>query len=115
MEVNSQTTSITGKKHQWTGVEDSKLVECLVDLTNCEKWKADNGTFKPGFLQQIQRMMTNKIPGCELRAQPHIDSRIKLLEKQYHTISEMLGPSASSFGWNDDLKCVVVEKIVFDE
>ncbi|KAK4855174.1 hypothetical protein QYF36_004742 [Acer negundo] len=27
----------------------------------------------------------------------------------------MLGPSASDFGWNDDIKCVVVEKIVFDE
>ncbi|KAK3212562.1 hypothetical protein Dsin_017268 [Dipteronia sinensis] len=115
MEVNSQTTSIIGKKHQWTSVEDSKLVECLVDLTNCGKWKADNGTFKPGFLQQIEKMMSDKIPGCGLRAQPHIDSRIKLLKKQYHAISEMLGPSASGFGWNDELKCVVVEKNVFDE
>ncbi|KAK3211432.1 hypothetical protein Dsin_016138 [Dipteronia sinensis] len=115
MEVNSQTTSIIGKKHQWTSVEDSKLVECLVDLTNCGKWKADNGTFKPGFLQQIEKMMSDKIPGCGLRAQPHIDSCIKLLKKQYHAISEMLGPSASGFGWNDELKCVVVEKNVFDE
>ncbi|KAK1559181.1 hypothetical protein Q3G72_011561 [Acer saccharum] len=43
-------------------------------------------------------MMSNKIPGCELRVQPHIDSRIKLLKKQYHVISEMLGPSASELG-----------------
>ncbi|KAK2662970.1 hypothetical protein Ddye_001544 [Dipteronia dyeriana] len=27
----------------------------------------------------------------------------------------MLEPSASGFGWNDDLKCVMVEKNVFDE
>ncbi|KAK3221144.1 hypothetical protein Dsin_015114 [Dipteronia sinensis] len=60
-------------------------------------------------------MMSDKIPGCGLRAQPHIDSRIKLLKKQYHAISEMLGPSASGFEWNDELKCVVVEKNVFDE
>ncbi|KAK2659316.1 hypothetical protein Ddye_005849 [Dipteronia dyeriana] len=115
MEVNSQTTSIIGKKHQWTSVEDSKLVECLVDLTNCGKWKADNGTFKPDFLQQIKKMMNDKIPGYGLRSQPQIDSRIKLLKKQYHAISEMLGPSANGFWWNDDLKCVVVEKNVFDE
>ncbi|KAK2651975.1 hypothetical protein Ddye_011831 [Dipteronia dyeriana] len=115
MEVNSQTTSIIGKKRQWTSIEDSKLVECLVDLTNCGKWKADNGTFKPDLLQQIEKMMSDKIPGCGLRAQPHIDSRIKLLKKQYHAISEMLGPSTSGFGWNDGLKCVVVEKNVFDE
>ncbi|KAK0597937.1 hypothetical protein LWI29_030046 [Acer saccharum] len=60
-------------------------------------------------------MMNDKIPSCKLRAQPHIDSCIKLLKKQYHAISEMLRPSASGFWWNDDLKCVVVEKIVFDE
>ncbi|KAK1575283.1 hypothetical protein Q3G72_033226 [Acer saccharum] len=60
-------------------------------------------------------MMNDKIPSCKLRAQPHIDSYIKLLKKQYHAISEMLRPSASGFWWNDDLKCVVVEKIVFDE
>ncbi|KAK2637834.1 hypothetical protein Ddye_025629 [Dipteronia dyeriana] len=60
-------------------------------------------------------MMSDKIPGSGLRAQAHIDSRIKLLKKQYHAVSEMLGPFASSFGWNNDLKCVVVEKNVFDE
>ncbi|KAK2663366.1 hypothetical protein Ddye_001940 [Dipteronia dyeriana] len=60
-------------------------------------------------------MLSDKISGCGLKAQPHIDSCIKLLKKQYHAIPDMLGPSASGFGWNDDLKCVVVEKNVFDE
>ncbi|KAK0574686.1 hypothetical protein LWI29_027363 [Acer saccharum] len=54
-------------------------------------------------------MMSDKIPGCELRAQQHIDSRIKLLKKQYHAISEMLGPSASGFGWNDDINHPIVK------
>ncbi|KAK2655620.1 hypothetical protein Ddye_008672 [Dipteronia dyeriana] len=63
------------------------------------------------LLTTNKKMMCDKIPSCGLRAQPHIDSRIKLLKKQYHAISEMLGPSASGFGWNDDLKCVVIGKM----
>ncbi|KAL5553401.1 hypothetical protein UlMin_040802 [Ulmus minor] len=114
MESNSQ-ISINGKRHQWISIKDSKLVECLLDLTNSGRWKADNGTFKLEYLQQIEKMITDKIPDCGLRAQPHIDSRIKLLKKQYHAISKMLGPLTSGFSWNEDLKCVMVEKSVFED
>ncbi|KAF4402127.1 hypothetical protein G4B88_017639 [Cannabis sativa] len=90
MEATSQSTPIGGKKHQWTSIEDLKLVECLIDMCNIGKWKANN-------------------------AQPHINSRLKILKRQYTTISHMLGPSASGFGWSEELKCVVADKIVFDD
>lgn len=115
MDATNQSSSVSGKKHQWTALEDSKLVECLLHIANSGKWKANNGTFKPGYLQHLEKLMHEKIPRCGLKAQPHIDSRIKILKKQYHAISEMLGHSASGFEWNEEEKCVVVDKNVYDE
>ncbi|XP_062103773.1 uncharacterized protein LOC133814884 [Humulus lupulus] len=34
MDALEQSTSIPGKKHQWTSIEDSKLVECLLELSH---------------------------------------------------------------------------------
>uniref|UniRef100_A0A803QHQ2 Myb/SANT-like domain-containing protein n=1 Tax=Cannabis sativa TaxID=3483 RepID=A0A803QHQ2_CANSA len=42
MEATSQSTPIGGKKHQWTSIEDLKLVECLIEMCNSGRWKADN-------------------------------------------------------------------------
>ncbi|KAJ6838323.1 uncharacterized protein M6B38_321230 [Iris pallida] len=37
------------------------------------------------------------------------------MKKQYCAIAEMLGPNASGFGWNDELKCVMCDKNVFQD
>ena len=50
MEAISQSTSIGGKRHQWTSIDDSKLVEYLVEITNNRKWEADDSTFNLGYL-----------------------------------------------------------------
>nr|CAD1825870.1 unnamed protein product [Ananas comosus var. bracteatus] len=116
-EVSSQQTSKAknkGIKHQWTKHEDEKLIECLLDLSNSGQWRADNGTFRNGYLQQLERWMHEKIPDCELKGVPHIESRFKLWKRQYNAIFEMLGPSASGFGWSDKNKCVECDKNVYD-
>ena len=59
--------------------------------------------------------MEDKLPGCGLRATPHIESRIKLLKKQYNVIAEMLGPNCSGFGWDDRNKCVTCDEKTFKE
>nr|CAD1829438.1 unnamed protein product [Ananas comosus var. bracteatus] len=112
------TTNIKSKskriKHQWTKHEDEKLIECLLDLSNSGQWRVDNGTFRNGYLQQLERWMHEKIPDCELKGVPHIESRFKLWKRQYNAIFEMLGPSASGFGWSDKNKCVECDKNVYD-
>ena len=58
--------------------------------------------------------MEKKLPGCGIKASPHIESRYETLRRQYRAIADMLGPNASGFGWNDNEKMVVVEKKFFE-
>ena len=66
-------------------------MECLLELSNTSTWKADNGTFKPGFLNHVEKWMAKRISNFEVKAQPHIKCRVKLLKKRYNAIAEMLG------------------------
>ncbi|KAL4022447.1 hypothetical protein IC575_016180 [Cucumis melo] len=72
-------TSNRAPRHVWTREEEGTLVECLMELVSMGGWKSDNGTFRPGYLAQLVRMMAEKLPGCQVRATTVIDCRIKTL------------------------------------
>ncbi|QHO46642.1 uncharacterized protein DS421_6g189320 [Arachis hypogaea] len=69
MEENTRPNSKQTKR-QWTSHEDAKLVECLVELATTS-WKCDNGTFKSGYGKHLEKMLHEKIPGCDLKSHPN--------------------------------------------
>ncbi|XP_021746136.1 uncharacterized protein LOC110712017 [Chenopodium quinoa] len=99
-------------KRFWTFEEDTVLIKYLHELSIDPKWKSESG-FKSGYMNKLEEMIKYVLPNCGLKADPHIESRIKHWTEKYSAMAEML--STSGFGWDSDKKMLQVEKTVFDE
>ncbi|KAL8161624.1 hypothetical protein V2J09_013113 [Rumex salicifolius] len=99
-------------KRYWTAEEDDILIQSLLELSQNGKWKGESG-FKSGYMNKLKEMISKNLPTCGLKAEPHIDSRLKHWLEKYYTMAEMLG--ISGFGWDDVKNVLQVERTVFDE
>ncbi|XP_007022380.2 PREDICTED: uncharacterized protein At2g29880 [Theobroma cacao] len=107
-------TSKKGTKRKWTHNEDVVLISCLVDLHNKGTYNLDTG-FKCGYLLELERMITTSLPNANLKAKPHIESRIKTLKKEWTIVYDMeQGRGTSRFGWDHERNMVVAEDLVWD-
>ena len=103
--------------HVWTIEEDAKLVESIVELKRSKNWDGESGSgLRKGYQKELEKILQEKLPGNGLKEKPHIESRCKLLKKQYHAIYDVrANGELSGFGWDDERKCVTASADVWDD
>ncbi|KAI3749421.1 hypothetical protein L2E82_20033 [Cichorium intybus] len=99
----------------WTDNEENKLVEALVNMVNAGGYKADNG-FKSGYLAHLEQVLKESLPESGLSGKPHIESKIKVMKKDWQVVYDILhGSNTSGFGYDSVNKCVTADDTVWDE
>ncbi|CAA0830734.1 Unknown protein, partial [Striga hermonthica] len=86
------------KRRVWTSAEENALVNALKDIVT-EGWKTENG-FRTGYAFQLEKKMKTYLPGCEIRADPHITSKMHVWKKTYASLANIKA-NKSGLGWND--------------
>ena len=88
-------------KRIWSAEEEAVLVDILYEM-NGSRWKVDTG-HESGYLNFIGKEMVKKLPNCDLKADPHIISKVKILKKQLSNILD-IQQHESGFGWDEEKK-----------
>ncbi|CAN1177747.1 hypothetical protein LINPERHAP2_LOCUS33284 [Linum perenne] len=71
------------------------------------------GKFNPGAYDELERMMLVDKPGCGIKADPNIISRVKTLKAKFLALQELRGLSGA--GWDDGAKQVDIDDTVYAE
>lgn len=113
MEESSGSGCGRGKnKRFWSSEEDNALVAALSELATDPHWKCDNG-FRNGYMNRLEEVVNKSIPGCGLKAVPHIESRLKTLGTKFRAIIQIL--NLSGVKWDDERHMISMERSVYDE
>ncbi|KAH6805029.1 hypothetical protein C2S51_029860 [Perilla frutescens var. frutescens] len=83
----------------------------IQEMTVDPLWKTDGG-FKNNYMNEIRRIMTQKLPTFTKEVK-HIDSGIKFLKAKFHAICEMCKQSGCA--WNDVDNKIQCERTWYDE
>ncbi|KAL7164954.1 hypothetical protein ACSBR2_040783 [Camellia fascicularis] len=84
----------------WNHCEELFLITTMKDvIASNHRWKLDNNQFRASFYNESEKKILSAFLRADLRATPHIDSKIKLWRKQYNTLQDML--KISGFGDTD--------------
>ncbi|GER39241.1 xyloglucan endotransglucosylase/hydrolase 32 [Striga asiatica] len=98
---NSQSN---GHRRTWTSQEERALMDGLKELVS-RGFKCDNG-FRSGYTAVLEKHMHEIFPGTDIKAEPHISSKITVWKKNYGLIAGMM--ATSGFGWSETGNMITV-------
>ncbi|KAG6384851.1 hypothetical protein SASPL_113449 [Salvia splendens] len=89
-------------RRSWSDREELILISALKELV-ATGWKSDNG-FRGGYAQKIEEWLKNEFPTTDLKATPHIQSKITTWKRNYYSLSKILDRSGVGFNVHNDFK-----------
>ncbi|XP_048436737.1 uncharacterized protein LOC103951132 isoform X3 [Pyrus x bretschneideri] len=95
-----------GRRRKWEAFEEEALLSVLEDFV-ARRQRCDTGAFKQGTLIEVAKAVNVLCPNSNIRATPHIESKLKKWKKTYSLVLDMI--NTSGFAWNDVKKCIEVD------
>ncbi|XP_047950907.1 uncharacterized protein LOC125196435 isoform X2 [Salvia hispanica] len=89
-------------RRSWSDREEALLISGMKALV-ARGWKSDNG-FRGGYANKIEEWITREIPTTDLKAEPHIKSKITSWKKNYYSLAKILDRSGVGFNLHNDFK-----------
>ncbi|KAL6225379.1 hypothetical protein ACLB2K_004229 [Fragaria x ananassa] len=90
------------QRRKWTSFEEESLLDAIDSVLASEQRCDTRST-----LLKIEHALNELCPNSNLKANPHIEPKLKKLKKDYSIIYDMI--KKSGFAWNDIKKCVEVD------
>ncbi|TQD95513.1 hypothetical protein C1H46_018869 [Malus baccata] len=103
---SDQSSQPKGSRRVWKQYEEDALLSILEEAV-VKNLRCDNNCFKPGTMTQFETAIKLKCPDANIKAIPHIDSKMRSWKKDYAIVYDMV--NKTSFAWNDVRKCIEVD------
>ena len=103
---SEQSSQPKGSRRVWKQHEEDALLSILEEAV-VKNLRCDNGCFKPGTMAQFETAINLKCPNANIKAVPHIESKMRRWKKDYAIVYDMV--NKTGFAWNDVQKCIEVD------
>ncbi|CAN1169914.1 hypothetical protein LINPERHAP2_LOCUS28674 [Linum perenne] len=94
----------------WSDELDRILMKCMKNMVD-EKKIDHKGKLIAGAYIVLEQMMEHEKPGCGVKGDPNIVSRVKTLKAKFLVVQELRGLSGA--GWDDVQKAVDIKDTVY--